>query len=272
MGVQVFDIKPTLAEILEVGVPIGSMALGVPTATSDYDVYMTADAYYKLFKHSISQCLDAMDSAAYTAIQPRNGYCKIRYKFKTADNHFCDILVLEYDSDLAIIEFAMNDLAAIPKYLMKDKPFRIAAFQNALLHYGFKAQPNVEKQSPNVYELKIYPIKPASINHIKHIHSVHYHTPVNIVGIALYSYFGRPITAEDIGHKSNASLSILMNPITKFLNTTINLTKFIDKNKADLLSQEQYEQLFKNVDKSLDIEPVPVLLAEQEEDFTAIPF
>ena len=91
MGVQVFDIKPTLAEILEVGVPIGSMALGVPTATSDYDVYMTADAYYKLFKHSISQCLDAMDSAAYNAIQPRNGYCKIRYKFKTADNRNIEI-------------------------------------------------------------------------------------------------------------------------------------------------------------------------------------
>lgn len=272
MGVQVFDIKPTLAEILEVGVPIGSMALGVPTATSDYDVYMTADAYYKLFKHSISQCLDAMDSAAYNAIQPRNGYCKIRYKFKTADNHFCDILVLEYDSDLAIIEFAMNDLAAIPKYLMKDKPFRIAAFQNALLHYGFIAQPNVEKQSPNVYELKIYPIKPASINHIKHINSIHYCIPVNIVGIALYSYFGRPVTTEDIGHKSTTRDSFVVNPVSRFLSTAIDLTKFIDKNKADLLSQEQYEQLFQESHKVMDNELVPVLLAEQEEDFTETPF
>lgn len=269
MGVQVFDIRPTLAEILAVGVPIGSMALGVPTSTSDYDVYMTADAYGKLFKHSISQCLDAINSTNYNAIQPRDGYCKIRYKFKTADNHFCDILVLEYDSDLAIIKLAMNDLAVIPKYLMKDKAFRIAAFQNALLHYGFITEPNVEKQSPNIYELKIYPIKPASIDHIKRINSVHYANPVNIIAIALYSYFQREVTFKDLNFTPVSYESF--NSISRFISMIFNVINRIcnDQTAIDLLSQEQYEQLFQDADK---IANVPIALAEQEEDFTEIPF
>lgn len=254
MGVQVFDIKPTLAEILEVGIPIGSMALGVQTKNSDYDVYMTANSYALLFKHSITNNINAIDSKNYNAIKPRDGYCKIIYKFKTADNHYCDILVLEYESDLTIIKLAMNDLATIPKYLMKDKPFRIAAFQNALLHYGFIVNPTESKQSVSNYELKIYPIRKNSIEHVIPINHVHYRNPVNTVAIALYSYFHREINDKDIGcnYQLTTTSSENWSPLNNFLSAIISTVNHIASNPNDLITQEQYDEIIKSDTSSME--------------------
>ena len=132
--------KYTLENILSFksSILIGSRALNVHTEKSDFDICILLKDLPKQLKKIKKEL------SRYFIILPLNNSYLIR-KYRTKDNIIIDIIIYTKQSDLKIIKKAIKDTRKIPKYLLKDKPFRVMSFEKSLLHYGFKETIRVDE-------------------------------------------------------------------------------------------------------------------------------
>lgn len=252
--------KLTIATILSNGVQFGSTALGVQSVNSDWDVYMLKSTFQTLFKKHKNIEEQLVGSHVYSNLLPPNDTCKILYKYKTVDNHYCDILVVEKQETLELMKLVMQDMEKIPQYMLKDKAFRIAAFQEAQIHYGFVPVENVIKQNVDSYTLKIYPVKQLTPSDIfdRPINYQDSKNPFNLLAVALYSYLGRKATVIDFG----VPLSVVEDPNTvteSFIKLIIHITSRLENSKDNLLTIEQYNNLMESNNSGIYLTPIKLI-------------
>lgn len=252
--------KLTIATILSNGVQFGSTALGVQSVNSDWDVYMIKSTFQTLFKKHKNIEEQLVGSHVYSNLLPPNDTCKILYKYKTIDNHYCDILVVEKQETLELMKLVMQDMKKIPQYMLKDKAFRIAAFQEAQIHYGFVPVENCIKQKVDNYALKIYPVKQLTPSDIfdRQINYQDSKNPFNLLAVALYSYLGRKATVIDFG----VPLSVIDDPNTvteSFIKLIIHITSRLEISKDNLLTIEQYNNLMESNASGVYLTPIELI-------------
>ena len=251
--------------ILTNGVQFGSTALGVQTVNSDWDVYMLKSVFNILFKNHKNIEYELVDSSIYSKLLPPNDTCKILYKYKTSDNHYCDILVVEKKETLELMQKVMDDMRKVPQYMLRDKIIRIALFQEAQLRYGFvPAEHDATKINANNFTLKIYPVKIETLFDEYNTYMQNSRNPLNLLGVALYSYLGRAATPIDF----NIAISVRLKPATReesLIRQIIMITENLHKNKNDIITNEQYlsmnnEFSIDNNDfNNIEFNPIPLV-------------
>ena len=123
----------------------GSRALQVNHANSDYDIAFSSESS-SIVSRLMAAGAQNTDPTNYFKVGPEGGYCAFFPKVPIVigrDNPYekkmdVDILVVHTDEDLDCISSAINDLRAIPSYLLENKDTRIDLYQKALVHRGWK--------------------------------------------------------------------------------------------------------------------------------------
>lgn len=124
----------TVAQLRFAGaVMFGSRAFGVQTSTSDYDFAILRSNYKKLIGNAIH------------LEKPLNNYFKVTPKkgdntlVRLTGTDNIDLIILEYASDVAIVQKAVNKLKNISNPArLQNKAIRIAFYEAALESYGFR--------------------------------------------------------------------------------------------------------------------------------------
>ena len=123
------------------GVMYGSSGLHIESPTSDYDFAFSYEEHKSLFHALIRLNIPKSDSTSYFSSVPEAGYHTF-FQYKALDLSGeavkVDILFLHNDEDLDVIRSSMQDLQSIPQYMLRDKKFRVDAYNRALQHRGWK--------------------------------------------------------------------------------------------------------------------------------------
>lgn len=142
-GILLTDPDPIpLCMLLEAnGVMYGSRGLHIESPTSDYDFAFSYEEHKKLLHTLIRLNIPKSDSTSYFSSVPEAGYHTF-FQCKGLDlsgeEVKVDILFLHNDEDLDVIRSSMQDLQSIPQYILRDKKFRITAYNKALQNRGWK--------------------------------------------------------------------------------------------------------------------------------------
>jgi len=113
---------------------IGSRGLKVnQNEEADYDIAIKLSD----LPNEIKNILDIARTRKYFSVTPLGNMWLVP-KFQCNNFEKIDWIIFENEKDFKAIEKAMNDLFLIPKYFLKDKSTRVALFESALKHYGFK--------------------------------------------------------------------------------------------------------------------------------------
>lgn len=123
------------------GVMYGSRGLHIEDQYSDYDFAFSYEEHKSLFNALIRLNIPKSDSTSYFSSVPEAGYhtffqCKALAL--SGEEVKVDILFLHNDEDLDVIRSSMQDLQSIPQYMLRDKKFRVDAYNKALQHRGWK--------------------------------------------------------------------------------------------------------------------------------------
>lgn len=116
-------------------VEFGSRALGVHTEDSDYDFAILRSNFEQLFGKDIK----AFPIKQYFDVVPPNGNNELIPKMWLGDKRV-DFLILEHPAHLDMVRRAVAYLKQLGYHSLTDKPYRIARYQKALLHEGFRVR------------------------------------------------------------------------------------------------------------------------------------
>lgn len=121
-------------------VEFGSRALGVNTNRSDYDFAMTAKAFEEFFGNSSYQLRYNDTLEKYFKVTPPDGFNQIfKYYLEgtSFNSHYLDVIVVEFEEDLEVIRKAVKETAIHPTFKLRNKAFRIKAYETALFNNGW---------------------------------------------------------------------------------------------------------------------------------------
>ena len=124
------------------GVIYGSRSLHVEAEYSDYDFAFSYEEHKRVFDILVDSHIDVSNPTGYFQSSPEAGY-KAFFQYKGLDpvsneRVKVDILFVHNDEDLDVIRSSVQDLQSIPQYMLRDKKFRIDAYNKALQDRGWK--------------------------------------------------------------------------------------------------------------------------------------
>ena len=129
------------------GVIYGSRGLHVEDQYSDYDFAFSYEEHKRLFDILVDSHIAVSNPTGYFQSSPEAGY-KAFFQYKGLDpvsneKVKVDILFVHNDEDLDVIRSSVQDLQSIPQYMLRDKKFRIDAYNKALQDRGWKLNPDL---------------------------------------------------------------------------------------------------------------------------------
>ena len=129
------------------GVIYGSRSLHVEAEYSDYDFAFSYEEHKRVFDILVDSHIDVSNPTGYFQSSPEAGY-KAFFQYKGLDpvsneKVKVDILFVHNDEDLDVIRSSVQDLQSIPQYMLRDKEFRIDAYNKALQDRGWKLNPDL---------------------------------------------------------------------------------------------------------------------------------
>ena len=129
------------------GVIYGSRSLHVEAEYSDYDFAFSYEEHKRVFDILVDSHIDVSNPTGYFQSSPEAGY-KAFFQYKGLDpvsneRVKVDILFVHNDEDLDVIRSSVQDLQGIPQYMLRDKKFRIDAYNKALQDRGWKLNPDL---------------------------------------------------------------------------------------------------------------------------------
>lgn len=129
------------------GVIYGSRSLHVEAEYSDYDFAFSYEEHKRVFDILVDSRIDVSNPTGYFQSSPEAGY-KAFFQYKGLDpvsneRVKVDILFVHNDEDLDVIRSSVQDLQSIPQYMLRDKKFRIDAYNKALQDRGWKLNPDL---------------------------------------------------------------------------------------------------------------------------------
>ena len=129
------------------GVIYGSRSLHVEAEYSDYDFAFSYEEHKRVFDILVDSHIDVSNPTGYFQSSPEAGY-KAFFQYKGLDpvsneRVKVDILFVYNDEDLDVIRSSVQDLQSIPQYMLRDKKFRIDAYNKALQDRGWKLNPDL---------------------------------------------------------------------------------------------------------------------------------
>lgn len=129
------------------GVIYGSRSLHVEAEYSDYDFAFSYEEHKRVFDILMGSHIDVSNPTGYFQSSPEAGY-KAFFQYKGLDpvsneRVKVDILFVHNDEDLDVIISSVQDLQSIPQYMLRDKKFRIDAYNKALQDRGWKLNPDL---------------------------------------------------------------------------------------------------------------------------------
>ena len=136
--------KPVLLQLLleASGVIYGSRGLHIESPTSDYDFAFSYEEHKNLFHTLMNYDIHLNSFTDYFSSAPEAGYYAF-FQYEGLDPMTnkkikVDILFVHNDEDLDVIRSSIQDLQSIPQYMLRDKKFRVDAYNKALQHRGWK--------------------------------------------------------------------------------------------------------------------------------------
>lgn len=129
------------------GVTYGSRSLHVEAEYSDYDFAFSYEEHKRVFDILMDSHIAVSNPTGYFQSSPEAGY-KAFFQYKGLDpvsneRVKVDILFVHNDEDLDVIRSSVQDLQSIPQYMLRDKKFRIDAYNKALQDRGWKLNPDL---------------------------------------------------------------------------------------------------------------------------------
>lgn len=129
------------------GVIYGSRSLHVEDEYSDYDFAFSYEEHKRVFDILVDSHIAVSNPTGYFQSSPEAGY-KAFFQYKGLDpvsneKVKVDILFVHNDEDLDVIRSSVQDLQSIPQYMLRDKKFRIDAYNKALQDRGWKLNPDL---------------------------------------------------------------------------------------------------------------------------------
>lgn len=129
------------------GVIYGSRSLHVEAEYSDYDFAFSYEEHKRVFDILVDSHIAVSNPTGYFQSSPEAGY-KAFFQYKGLDpvsneKVKVDILFVHNDEDLDVIRSSVQDLQSIPQYMLRDKKFRIDAYNKALQDRGWKLNPDL---------------------------------------------------------------------------------------------------------------------------------
>lgn len=129
------------------GVIYGSRGLHIEDEYSDYDFAFSYEEHKRLFDILVYSHIEISNPTGYFQSSPEAGY-KAFFQYKGLDpvsneKVKVDILFVHNDEDLDVIRSSVQDLQSIPQYMLRDKKFRIDAYNKALQDRGWKLNPDL---------------------------------------------------------------------------------------------------------------------------------
>lgn len=129
----------TLQELLTLpqATLIGSRALGVANTNSDYDIVIPLSSIPTMLQERLDSGGDFSIERYFSKIPSLGRGWFFDYVFVSDTKANVQVIVLENELDLEHLQYAMEDLQKLPKYMLVEKHIRIALFESALVHYGW---------------------------------------------------------------------------------------------------------------------------------------
>ena len=116
---------------------IGSRALGVENTSSDYDIVIPLSSIPTMLQERLDAGGDFSIERYFSKIPSLGRGWFFNYVFVSGTKANVQVIVLENELDLEHLQYAMEDLQKLPKYMLVEKHIRIALFESALVHYGW---------------------------------------------------------------------------------------------------------------------------------------
>ncbi len=114
------------------GILIGSRALRVNKLHSDFDIVVKekdiSDDFRDKFQYEVH-------SNYFNEVMPLGNFELLKIR---REDLCIDLIIISDDADYDTYQNAIDSLKKLPKYMVEDKVIRVALFEKALLHYGFR--------------------------------------------------------------------------------------------------------------------------------------
>lgn len=129
----------TLQELLTLpqATLIGSRALEVANTNSDYDIVIPLSSIPTMLQERLDIGGNFSIERYFSKIPSLGRGWFFDYVFVSGTKAKVQVIVLENELDLEHLQYAIEDLQKLPKYMVVDKYIRIALFELALVHYGW---------------------------------------------------------------------------------------------------------------------------------------
>ena len=129
----------TLQDLLSLpqAILIGSRALGAAKPNSDYDIVIPLSSIPTMLQERLDAGGDFSIERYFSKIPSLGRGWFFDYVFVSGTKVNVQVIVLENELDLEHLQYAMEDLQKLPKYMLVEKHIRIALFESALVHYGW---------------------------------------------------------------------------------------------------------------------------------------
>ena len=129
----------TLQDLLSLpqAILIGSRALGAAKPNSDYDIVIPLSSIPTMLQERLDSGGDFSIERYFSKIPSLGRGWFFDYVFVSGTKVNVQVIVFENELDLEHLQYAMEDLQKLPKYMLVEKHIRIALFESALVHYGW---------------------------------------------------------------------------------------------------------------------------------------
>lgn len=116
---------------------IGSRALGVANTNSDYDIVIPLSSMPTMLQKRLDEGGDFSIERYFSKIPSLGRGWFFDYVFVSDTKAKVQVIVLENKWDLTHLQYAIEDLQKLPKYMVVNKYIRVSLFESALDHYGW---------------------------------------------------------------------------------------------------------------------------------------
>ena len=116
---------------------IGSRALGVANTNSDYDIVIPLSSMPTMLQKRLDEGGDFSIERYFSKIPSLGRGWFFDYVFVSDTKAKVQVIVLENKWDLTHLQYAIEDLQKLPKYMVVKKYIRVSLFESALDHYGW---------------------------------------------------------------------------------------------------------------------------------------
>lgn len=116
---------------------IGSRALGVANTNSDYDIVIPLSSMPTMLQKRLDKGGDFSIERYFSKIPSLGRGWFFDYVFVSDTKAKVQVIVLENKWDLTHLQYAIEDLQKLPKYMVVNKYIRVSLFESALDHYGW---------------------------------------------------------------------------------------------------------------------------------------